>query len=73
MKVFVGHVAKLSDNLDMRKPDPIRIFGRCGDHEKTSFDFSAVGWAGFIKPNIGDGIEADVGQTMRLFTYGVIL
>jgi hypothetical protein len=34
---------------------------------------SAVGWAGFIKPNIGDCIEADVGQTVRLFTYGVTL
>jgi hypothetical protein len=29
---------------------------------------SAVGWAGFIKPNIGDGIDVDVGQTMKLFT-----
>ena len=27
-----------------------------------------VGWAGFIKPNIGGKIEADVGQTMKLFT-----
>jgi hypothetical protein len=27
-----------------------------------------VGWAGFIKPNIGDYIKADVGQTIRLFT-----
>ncbi len=29
---------------------------------------STVGWAGFIKPNIGDYIEANVGQTMKLFT-----
>jgi hypothetical protein len=28
----------------------------------------AVSHAGFIKPNIGDGIDADVGQTMKLFT-----
>ena len=27
-----------------------------------------VGWAGFIKPNIGDSIEVEVGQTMKLFT-----
>ena len=27
-----------------------------------------VGWAGFIKPNIGDSVEEDVGQTIRLFT-----
>ena len=26
-----------------------------------------VGWAGFIKPNIGDGV-IEVGQTIRLFT-----
>jgi hypothetical protein len=30
--------------------------------------FSTVGWAGFIKPNIGDGVDANVGQTMNLFT-----
>jgi hypothetical protein len=29
---------------------------------------SPVGWAGFIKPNIGDDIDADVGQTMILFS-----
>jgi hypothetical protein len=27
-----------------------------------------LAWAGFIKPNIGDEIEADVRQTMKLFT-----
>jgi hypothetical protein len=30
---------------------------------------STVGWADFIKPNIGDGIDANAGQTMKLFTY----
>jgi hypothetical protein len=33
-----------------------------------SLKHSTVGWAGFIKPNIGDDIDADVGQTIRLFT-----
>jgi hypothetical protein len=30
-------------------------------------------WAGFIEPNIGDGVDADVGQTMKLFTNGLLL
>jgi hypothetical protein len=32
------------------------------------FSGSALVWAGFIKPNIGDYMGADVGQTMKLFT-----
>jgi hypothetical protein len=41
---------------------------RCSFRATLLLHISTVGWAGFIKPNIGDDIDADVGQTMKLFT-----
>ncbi len=44
---------------------PESVIGQSEDERKKHG--SVVGCAGFIKPNIGDGIDAEVGQTMNPF------
>ena len=53
-----------------------RVFKRCciilllsvTDGQIFPISISAVHWAGVIEPNVGNNVDADVGQTMKLFT-----
>jgi hypothetical protein len=69
IEVVFTALGALDPNLVVDPPDiKVRINTETEKVELIPDMWSTVGWASTIKPNIGDGVDAVVGQTMKLFT-----